>query len=276
MKKITLLLTALTTFLCYSQSQKEVTLKIRYNPNTKYIQTIEQTSQSEIKYSGSADFLQKMQDRGIQNPMVTNNDSKIETVFKTGKLTDGTNFPLTIEFTNATSGEGKKIIPDGTLIYGRGSNGNMPILDSIVSNGIDENVKKRLLQTMQSTFSQLSFPEKKIKIGENYSVETPLSIPLAGTALDMIVTTTYKLISITDNIADFDVSSVYTLKSTNTKYNMTGTGNGKGKLLYDIANNNNKKYETDTEMKMHMKLDNFDMDVTSKSGFIQTTVISNN
>jgi hypothetical protein len=250
--------------------------KVQYNPETKYSQTIEQISHYDMKYSGSEEFLRKLKDKGVQNPTITDKVSMIESVLKTGKSTEGTNFPLTIEFVKTTSSDGKKEIPDGTLIYGHGSIGNMPTLDSIVSNGLDEGVKKTLLQAMQSIFSQLSFPEKKIKVGESFSIESPLSIPIAGVTIEMEITTNYKLLSITNEIADFDVSQVFTMKSTITNYNFKATGSGKGKLLYDVSNNCNLKYQIDTEIGMNMKLDNFDLDINSKSGFIQTTVITTN
>jgi len=276
MRKIILLLLTLTEISCNSQTKDELTFKVQYKPETKYSQTIEQTSHSEMTYSGSEEFLQKLKDKGVQNPTITDNTSKIESVFKTGELSDGTNFPLTMEFVKTTSSDGKKDIPDGTIIYGHGSIGNLPTLDSIVSNGLDEEFKKTLLQAMQSTFSQLSFPEKRVKVGENFSRESPLSIPIAGVTVEMTITTNYKLLSITNGIGDFDVSQVYTMKSTITKYPIKATGSGKGKLLYDVSNNYYLKYQIDTEMGMNMKLDNFDLDLNSKSGFIQTTVITTN
>jgi hypothetical protein len=276
MRKIILLLLTLTQISCNSQTKDELTFKVQYKPETKYSQTIEQTSHSDMKYSGSEEFLQKLKVKGVQNPTITDKTSKIESVFKTGKLIDGTNFPLTMEFVKTTSSDGKKDIPDGTLLYGHGSIGNMPTLDSIVSNGLDEEFKKTLLQAMQSTFSQLSFPKKRVKVGESFSRESPLSIPIAGVTIEMTITTIYKLLSITNGIADFDVSQVYTMKSTITKYTIKATGSGKGKLLYDVSNNYYLKYQIDTEMGMNIKLDNFDLDLNSKSGFIQTTVITTN
>ncbi|MGQ7947138.1 DUF6263 family protein [Flavobacterium sp. WC2509] len=275
MKKIILLLITLTPLLCNSQSQNEVTFKVQFKPNTQYAQTIEQTTKNDMKYSGPAEFLQKLKDRGVQNPMITESQSKIESVFKTGKQTDGTNFPLTMEFVKTTPINGKKIIPDGTLIYGHGSNGNMPTLDSIVSKDLDENLKKTVLQSAQSTFSQLSFPEKRVKIGESFSIDSPLSIPIAGTTVDMTITTNYKLLNVKNGIADFDVSSVYTLKSNMTKYTINATGTSKGKLQYDVTKGYYTKYETDAEIKMQMKLENFEIDLNSKTGSIQTIVMTN-
>ena len=276
MRKIILLLLILTQISCNSRTNDELTFKVQYKPETKYSQTIEQTSHSDIKYSGSEEFLQKLKDKGVQNPAITDKKSKIESVFKTGRLTDGINFPLTLEFIKTTSSDGKKDIPDGTLIYGHCSIGNMPTLDSIVSNDIDEEFKKSLLQAMQSTFSQLTFPEKRVKVGESFSKESPLSIPIAGVTIELTITTIYKLLSIKNGIADFDVSQVYTMKSNITKYIIKATGSGKGKLLYDASNNYYLKYQIDTEMGIKMKLDNFDLDLNTKSGFIQTTVITTN
>lgn len=276
MKKYISYLLILSHFFCNSQTQKEVTFKVQYKPDMKYNQMIEQKSQTNIKYSGSEDFLKKLKDKGVENPMITSTQSKIETIFKTGKEIKKKTFPLTIEFTKTVSSDGKIIIPDGTIIYGNGSNGNMPTLDSIVSKELDENFKKSLLQTIQSTLNQLSFPEKKIKIGDSFIRESPLSIPVSGSTIEMTITTYYKLLDIENNIANFDVSSVYTMKSVITKYDIKATGNSKGKMLYDIVNNNLTDYKTDTEMKMNFKLEDLYMDLESKSSFIQTIEISKN
>lgn len=276
MKKYISYLLILTHFFCNSQTQKEVIFKVQYKPEMKYNQIIEQKSQTNIKYSGSEDFLKKLKDKGIQNPMITSTQSKIETIFKTGKETTKKTFPITIEFTKTKSSDGKIIIPDGTIIYGNGSNGNMPTLDSIVSKELDENFKKSLLQTIQSTLNQLSFPEKKIKIGDSFVRESPLSIPISGSTVEMIITTYYKLLDIENNIANFDVSSVFTMKSVITKYDIKTTGNSKGKMLYDIVNNNLTNYKTDTEMKMNFKLEDLYMDLESNSSFNQTIEISKN
>ncbi|PBQ33232.1 hypothetical protein CNR22_16100 [Sphingobacteriaceae bacterium] len=276
MKKILLALLLVNQIYSYSQSKNSITFKIQYNPETKYSNTIEQTSYNEITYSGSKEFLRSLKDKGIENPTITNKSSKMETLFKTGKSTDGKNFPLTIEIVTTSSSDGKKDIPDGLLLYGHGSMGAMPTLDSVVSEGINEELKKTLLQTMQSMFSQLDLPERQVKVGEKFSIETPLNIPVAGVTLEMIITTTYKLLSVNNGVADFDVVNVYTMKTTITKYTINATGSGKGKLLYDIANNYYVNYQTDTKMDMSMKLDNFNIDLKTKSGFSQTSVISKN
>lgn len=266
----------LTFFTCFGYSQDELTFKVAYKPSTKYSQTVKHTSFTEVIYSGSEEFLKTLQDRGVQNPTTTKAESTTESEFNTGKLTDGTHFPVTMKFIKTISSDGKVPIPDGTVIYGQGSIGDMPTLDSIVSPGLSEDYKINLLQAIRNTFSQISFPEKKLKIGEVFSQETPLSIPIAGVNVEMTITTNYKLVSIINSVGNFDITQAYTLKTSLTKYPIKAIGNGKGSLQYDISNSNYISYQMDTDIGIDMKLEKFNLDVKSKSGFIQTTIITKN
>ncbi|SHG92154.1 hypothetical protein SAMN05443549_108133 [Flavobacterium fluvii] len=274
MQKTILFLFLIASHLCSAQSKNEFQLKIQYNPETSYNQTMDQTSHIEMKYSGDPEIMQKIKGKGIQNPTVNDSHSIVESVYKTGKLSAKKDFPLTIEFLKTTNSDNKITIPNGTIIYGKGTVGNMPTLDSIVSNGLSEEFKKNILQTMQATFAQINIPERKVKVGEVFALDTPLSIPMAGVQLDMTITTTYKLLNIKNNIADFDISQVYTMKSSTTKFPMNAAGTGKGKLLYDVINNFNLKYQMDMEMSANVKNEKIELDIISKSGIIQTARIS--
>ena len=276
MKRIFGVTILLTLFTCFSYSQNELIFKVAYNPSTKYSQVVKHTSFTEVTYSGSDEFLKTLQESGVQNPTRTNAESTTESEFNTGKLTDGIHFPVTMKFIKTTSSDGKVPIPNGTVIYGQGAVGNMPTLDSIVSSGLSEDYKTNLLQAMRSTFSQISFPEKKLKLGEEFSQETPLSIPIADVNVEMNITTNYKLVSIIDRVGNFDIIQTYTLKTTLTKYPIKAIGNGKGSLQYDISNSNYITYQMDTDIDIDMKLEKFNLDVKSKSGFIQTTIITKN
>ena len=276
MRRLILLFITLTKISCSGQSGDELIFKVQYKPETKYSQTIVRTSNSNVKYSGSEEFHQKLKEKGIQNPMIIDKETTIESILKTGKLSDDSTFPLTVEFVKTTGSANKSDIPDGAIIYGHGSIDSMPTLDSIVSPGLDDEFEKVLLQTMQSTYSQLLFPEQRVKIGDGFSRVAPLSFPIAGEIIEMTITTDYKLLSITNGIADFDVSQVYIVKSTSTKYPVKASGSGKGKLLYDVSNKFYLKYQIDIEIALNLKLEMFDLDSKSRSGFTQTTVITTN
>ncbi len=274
MERIILLFIMLAQLSCASQYQQGLIFRVQYKPETKYSQTIEQTSQSEIKYIGSKEFLQTLKDKNILNPTITKSHSIIEAIVSTGKLIDGMYFPLRMEFIKTTSNDGKTIIPNGTIIYGKSTVGNVPTLDSITSTGLNEEYKKVILQTMRGAFAQIKFPDKKLKVGDEFTIDSPLSIPIAEATVEMAITTNYKLISILNGIADFDISQVYAMKSKVIKYPIKATGNGKGKLLYDIANNFWRKYQIETEMEMNTTFDNFKLDTRSSGSLTQTTVIT--
>jgi hypothetical protein len=274
MKKLFRLTLLLTSFTYKSFSQDKLTFKVAYKPSTKYSQAMTQSSSTEVTYSGSEEFLKTLQERGVQNPTITKTESTTESEFNAGKLTDATNFPVTMKFIKTISSDGKVPIPDGTVIYGKGSLGNMPTLDSIASTELSEEYKASLLQMLKSTFSQISFPEKELKIGEDFAQETPLSIPIAGINIDMTIKTNYKLVSIKNGVGNFDISQTYSLKTNDTKYPINASGKGKGSLQYEIASSNYTHYQIGTEIEINMKLEKFSLDVKSKSGFIQTTAIT--
>ncbi|MFT3701722.1 MAG: hypothetical protein QM802_05105 [Agriterribacter sp.] len=263
-------------FTYFSYSQDELIFKVTYKPSTKYSQTIKQTSSTEVTYSGSEEFLNKLKEKGVQNPTLTKTASTTESEFNTGSLTDGIHFPVTMKFIKTTSSDGNTPIPDGTVMYGQGAVGSMPILDSIASTSLNEEYKKTLLQTINNMFSQISLPEKKLKTGEEFTKETPLSIPIAGMNIEMSISTTYKLLNIINGVGNFSITQAYTMTTTITKYPIKATGNGNGSLQYDIVNNNYIQYQIDTEMGIAVKLENFNLDLKSKSGFLQTTSVSHN
>jgi hypothetical protein len=185
-------------------------------------------------------------------------------------------FHVTMKFIKTVSSDGKVAIPDGTVIYGKGTVSNMPTLDSIASTELSEEYKMGILQMLQSTFSQISFPERELKIGDEFAEQTPLSIPVAGMNIEMTIITNYKLVSIKNRVGNFEITQTYTLRINDSKFPISATGKGKGSLQYDIPNSNYSQYQIDTEIDINMKHEQFNLNIKSKSGFMQTTVISKN
>lgn len=279
MKKTLLLFLISLPLFNYGQSSKDILdFKIGYAPQTSYKQVIEQSSDTELLYIASDEILEKLKSTGVQNPTLAKSITIMESVFKTGKTEKDGNFPVVIEFVKTTNSEDKTIIPNGTLIYGKASSSSMPKLDSVVSKEMDEPYKKQLLQTVQSMFSQIALPEKKMKIGEAFTQVTPLTIPLAGTSIEMEITTIYKLINMTSEIANFDIVQQYIAKIAfeEGKFNITADGNGKGKLVYDIPQHFATKFVLDIGLNFEVKQDLFSLKLKSNSGFNQAVQIIKN
>lgn len=276
MKNILSIIIVLGSPFIYGQTEKILDFKIGYAPQTTYHQIVEQSSDNELYYEGADELLKKLKDNGVENPTISKSLTLVESVVKTGKTEKSGNFSVIIEFLNARNSEQKVIIPSGTLIYGNASMATMPKLDSIVSKDLDENFKKKLLQTVQSTFSQIDLPSQKMKLGESFSQESPLNLPLAGLTLEMIINTTYKLMKIADENADFDILQTYTIKLSDQKYNINASGNGNGNLLYDIPNHFPVRFNLDIALNLALKQEAFGLKVKSKSGFSQNVQIAKN
>jgi len=274
MKKLFVLIILLVQFSCAKPPQNTVTFKIQYQPEMKYNQTSERNTISFIKYMGSATSLQRLKARGIQNPTISNKKSHTEWVLKTGKLMNKTDFPATVEYAITVINDGQKGIPVKANLSGKFLSDHLPVFDAVVSDGMDENHKSVLLQSLQNTFTQLSFPEKKLKIGEQFTIENPSSIPMEGSTVEMEVTTNYHLIGIKEGIAHFDISQEYKMNPKLADNSFKGSVIGKGHLVYDIANTIVLNYTLDTEMRINKKLDSFEFELKTNSEIIQTTKIS--
>jgi len=277
MKKILLFILVSLPTLHYGQSGQVLDFKIGYAPKMAYHQIVEQSSETELHYFASPEILEKLKNNGVENPTLGKTLTIMESVFKTGNAAKDGFFPVTIEFLKSTNSDKKTIIPDGTFIYGKASASSMPQLDSIVSKDLDASFKETLLKTMQNMFSQIALPEQKLKVGESFVQETPLSIPVAGISFDMKISTTYKLISMTKETANFDIIQKYILNVVITEgqqYNITADGSGTGKLLYDIPNHFATSFKLDIGLSFDLKQEKFSLKVKSNSGFNQTVKIS--
>lgn len=274
MKKTIGLLLLLIQFGCANRVPEAQTFKIQYKPEKTYKLTTERSSEVFMNYMGSEKSLRKLREMGTKIPTISNKKSRTESVLKTGKQIDGTNFPVTMEVVKTMSTDVKIEIPDGTVFRGESVGGEIPEFDFVVMDGLDKKNKKTLIQSVQKTFTQFAFPKEKLKIGEQFTIENTLSMPMEGSMIEMAVTNNYKLISITEGIASFDISQTYSMVPTMMNNSFKGTGNGKGQMRYDFANTMILYYTLNTEMELDKKLDSFDFNLKARSGYTQTSSIS--
>lgn len=260
----------------YGQSSKILDFKAGYSPETAYNQITSNASDYEVLYAGSEKFLENLKQNGVVNPTKIKNSFNLETLSKTGKSDKSGNFPITIEYLKSIDVNGKTIIPNGTLLYGKTSSSTMPEMDSIVSKGMDENFKNIIFQTVKSTFSQLVMPQKKLKIGESFIQESPLTLPIAGINIEMVITTTYNLKSMNSKNAFFDITQTYTMKMSDSRFETNGAGLGKGDLIYDIPNHFITENTLVMDFNLDLKSTDFTLQLKSKSDFKQTSEVSKN
>ena len=261
-------------FSCSTPPKPEgLILKVQYQPEKTYnISTIRGT-ETIITYSGQDIAMRKLKSMNIKNPTISKVKTKNDTELVTGKsLADKT--PISLTYKKTMSLDGKNEIPEGTVIQGEVVANQLPAFNSVTSGTLNSEQKNQLLESVQNTFEQFKFPEQQLKIGDQFSVNRPTSMAMEGSTIEIIITTTYKLLSIKNNIAQFELDQSYQMTPKRMDNSFVGKGIGKGKLTYDIGNMIISDYSLKTELEMNKKLDYYEFDLKTVNEFSQTTQIA--
>jgi hypothetical protein len=271
--KITFAITLLITlFSCSTPPKPEgVILKVQYQPEKTYhISTIRGT-ETVITYSGQDIAMRKLKSMRVKNPTISKIRNKTDAELVTGKSSADSSFQANLTYKKIMSLDGKNEIPEGTVVQGEIKGEELPAFNKVVSNTLSIDQRIQLLQTVQNTFEQFKFPEQRLKIGDQFSVDRPMEMAMENSSIDIVVTTTYTLLSIKNNIAQFELSQSYLMTPKTMDNSFTGTGSGNGQLSYDIVNFLITDYSIKTELEINKKLDYYEFDLKTTNEFTQTT-----
>ena len=275
MKKIIGILLLLTQFSCSTPPKPEgLILKVQYQPEKTYrISTIRGT-ETVITYSGQEIAMRKLKSMNIKNPTISKVKTKNDTELVTGKRIADQSFPVRLTYKKTMSLDGKNEIPEGAVVLGEISGDQLPNFSSVTSSSLTNEQKAQLLQTVQTTFEQFKFSEQRLKIGDQFSTDRPMEMAMEGSTIEIKVTTTYKLLSIKNDVAQFELNQSYQMTPKIMNNSFSGKGNGKGQLSYDVANSLITDYAIKTEIEMNKKLDYYEFDLKTINEFSQTTQIA--
>ncbi len=274
MKKTLAILLLLSQFSCSTPPKPEgLILNVQYQPEKTYnISTIRGT-ETVITYSGQEIAMRKLKSMNIKNPTISKVKTKTDTELVTGKRSADKSFPVSLTYKKTMSLDGKNEIPEGSVVEGEITGDQLPTFSKVSSATLDIDQKNQLLKTVQNTFEQFKFPEQQLKIGDQFSTNRPMEMAMEGSTIDIVVTTTYKLMSIKNGLAQFDLSQSYQMTPKIMDNSFTGNGSGKGKLSFDIDNSLITDYSIKTELEMNKKLDYYEFDLKTVNEFSQTTNI---
>ncbi len=260
-------------FACSTPKPEGFILKVKFQPENKYMISTIRGTETTITYSGEKIAMQKIKSMHIKNPSFSAVKTKTDSELETGKTSADGSFTASLTLKKMMSLDGKNEIPEGTVILGKVEGSSIPKFGNVVSGTLSFDQKNLLLQTINSSFEQFSFTEQRLKTGEQFSVDRPLSLPMDGTEIETIVTTTYKLMSIKNNLAQFEITQNYQMTPKRLDNSFSGKGNGKGQLIYDMENFLVTDYSVKTDLEMNKKMDYFEFDLKTTSEFSQTTEI---
>lgn len=250
MKKIIFLLLLLFAF--KAEAQKSVLFKMKYSPNRTYATVTGVTMNFDVNLSGNEEIIEKIKSEGITQPIKANIAMTMSGNTKTGSPGADNVFPMVMSYKleqiSVKIGEKEIPIPSKSSpqvsIYGHvGQEGKFKA-DSLSGNKLRDTSEKKITQMMNAIQNKIKFPEKPMRIGDTFTQEMPISIPMAENNGETNVKATYKLISIANGNAYFDL-----VQNADIQINIKGvvlkiSGAGTGKLIYSIKNNFPIDYKT--------------------------------
>ncbi len=270
MRKVPLLFLLVINFCSTAFTQHKVHLKVGYLPGHSYIEKADQITNIEMELKGSAITAN---DEGPIKKGIVQHTEKETSV---GSYYNDSLFPIKTLLTKMTMAEGKAPIAPGTILYSTGTKSGKRTLDSISADGMDSELKEKLFPLLQTVIKAANIPEHNFKVGESFSFETPINLPVAGMILNFVMKTTYTLKSATGSIAYFDIALVYTIQSESVSIPVTATGNGSGSMTYDINNNYYTSFEINENLSMNMSMEDRSMKMKMESTSIQKAAVSKN
>lgn len=282
----------LYTLLCLSitqlKAQQGVVFKVKYSPNKNYQMAVNMGMKINATMTGDSSLINKLKAEGITQPVTVDLKLALNGNMKSGAVGADNNFPLNMDFKItdlSVSANGKQApIPpsisekDIKLAAHVGQDGKF-MIDSVGGKKANDTIQKKMKQTMDLIQKQIQFPEKPLKPGDSFTQSMPMNMPMnmpMGGNSDMKIDAgvTYKLISISDGKAYFDMipnfNMSFTIKNTAISINGTGTG----KMVYSIKDNFPLSKDANFTMKIKVTSAKLNVDATAAITTSYTSTIN--
>jgi len=271
---VAFVLIAATTF-----AQKKIKLQVAYQPDHSY--SLENKNIMTMLMDAQVDDATKEQlkSQGMVFPIKMDMDQDIVVSVKTGQFNDKKEVPIVLEYSKYETKQkmGEKELPSesntltGMKISGWADSKGKFRFEDVQGEGVTPEVKKLMITMVDQMGAQIAFPDKPLKVGDEFTQEIPFDMPVqGGVALKMIIKTVYKLTSFDADNAFFDTVITMTMDLSVEKGSMTAEGSGKGKMVFDIKKSfmSTNDSTMDMLMKMNMGVMSMDIKATTQSKMV--------
>lgn len=243
-------------------SQEGFQFEIKVKPNTTYTTQVESSTDGIIDIIADDTILEQMKASGMETPMTMQQQSNITMVSQTSTKNSDGNISATMTYEKVKSDivvNGKAMNQpsplDSMQIMGKFNSENKFEVDSIVGSSLNDQLRSTIAQTMETVQKQIDFPEEKIYVGDTFTNEIPMSIPMQGmNPMEIVVNTVYTLKKVENNIAYFDLTQALTLDTEQEAMKMSATGSGTGSCEYSTKAKWLVKYESDLPMNLSLEM----------------------
>ena len=272
MKKICIL-----ALMCFSltqvKAQKGVVLKVKYLPNHDYQTSLSMDMKLVATITGDQQIIDKLNSQGITQPVNANLSLAMSGDSRTGAMAADKTFPINIDYkinNISVSANGKempippKITEKDLKVVGHVSENWKLQIDSAEGKKVSDSTEKKMQQMMNLFQKQIQFPDKALKPGDTFTQGSPMDIPITqGQSIHIDAGMTYKLVSISDGKAYFDLTPNFSMNLQIKTVSVNISGTGTGKMVYDIKNNFPLSKEGTLNMKLKETSDKLNVDATA-------------
>jgi hypothetical protein len=287
--RINLIAIALILQVTFVFAQEKYDFQIKYSPNSIYSSKMETNGDVLVDVNVDEETKAKLAKAGQIFPMKMNMQQLIEASMKTLKINAEGKIPFSItydkiDFKQQLNGkdirqsEGQNALLDVVL------NGNIIGVNELeVTNiaGLDSNMtlKNSLETSFSKMYEMVKFPNNRVGVGESFTQEIPMNIPVAGKQIEVMIKTLYKLRYVKKDQAFFVITQEVKMKTKYDGISLNASGSGDGAMIFDMVSNNFVAYRTDSKIKINMDVPSpdgtikmiMDMDVESKQSTNITT-----
>jgi hypothetical protein len=269
MKKLIYL--SILLFAFKAEAQQSITFKLQYLPNHNYNGTVSMDMNCNITLKGDTQTMNKLTAQGIVQPIALNVGMKMIGNIKTGSPDVKSVFPLTMNYkidTMSLTLSGKTIpipakINQDINIYGHvGADGKLKA-DSVSGNKLKDTSQQKISQMMNAFQNIIKFPDHPLHVGDTFTQDMPFNIPMAGNNMATNAKVVYKLASITDGNAYFDVTQSMNMTIPIKGKSITLTGSGTGKMIYDLKNSFPTDFKSNISLNFDGQVETMQIDGTA-------------
>lgn len=265
--------------ICKAQS---VNFKLSYQPDHNYQLTGDMKIGVVTDLSSVPQIADKLKQQGITEPVNAVMNMQMNFNINTGNTANDKTFPYQMNFTMPSMGVtvNNKEMPipvpknTGTKMYGHVAPGGQLSIDSLNGQKIPDSIAQKTLTMMNSMLKMVNFPNHPLKVGDSFTQQIPLNIPMFK-GISNNIATTYTLVSIQGNRANFDIKQDMSMHmDIKGKMSIAMTGVGAGKMIYDVSNSFPISYTTNANMDIAVKADNINVTGKMQMGGTMTYVIT--
>ncbi len=248
-----------------SSAQDKVNFKVRHKPNRTYISVQDNQSTLTLTFSGESSIISELKSNGLSEKTIIEEKSKVSSITKTGSFNDKKEIPFSIDFKaeptfqmiNGKFHDARPNPMSNMKIKGKVDSNSKLKINSIERKDLNNELKAIIEKSLESLHSQIKFPDMPIGIGESFTQETPLTIPMAGVAaINIIITTEYKLLGFKKDLALFSSKQKIKLnmEAEEDEAEITASGEGQGKFIYQMSEHFITLQKTDITMNLSIDL----------------------